>query len=186
MRTARIAVAMVVVGLCGTIALETYQAERAVDEIEMAEAARALLTSLSDAQRSAATFPFDSDERSRHHFIPTEVFERLGMVYRDMDSEQKVRALDLLRSGLSQDGYMTAQQIMEVEGILGILEGEGRQFSRDQEDYWVSVFGTPGPGSTWGWRWEGHHLSPLGLDSSAMDSTKTWSTRGSSGVSAAR
>ena len=33
---------------------------------------------------------------------------------------------------------------MEVEGILGVLvEGEGRQFARDQEAYWVSVFGTP-------------------------------------------
>ena len=64
------------------------------------------------------------------------------MVYSQMDSEQKVRALDLLRSGLSQQGYLTAQQIMEVEGILGVLEGEGRRFSRDQEGYWVSVFGS--------------------------------------------
>ena len=157
MRTARIGVAMVVVALCGAIAFEAHQAERAVDE--MAEAARALLASLSDTQRGAATFPFDSDERSRHHFIPTEVFERHGIVYRDMDSKQKTRALDLLRSGLSQDGYLTARQIMEVEGILGILEGEGGQFARDQEGYWVSVFGTPEPAGTWGWRWEGHHLS---------------------------
>ncbi len=171
MRVARIVVAMVVAALCGTIAIETHQAERAADE--MAEAARELLASLSDTQRSATTFPFDSDERSRHHFIPTEVFERHGMVYRDMDSEQKVRALDLLRSGLSQDGYLTAQQIMEVEGILGVLEGEGRQFARDQEDYWVSVFGTPQPGSTWGWRWEGHHLS---LHFTVVDGELTMST----------
>ncbi len=157
MRTARIATAAVVVVLGGTVALETYQQEKAVDG--MTEAARALLASLPDDQRSQVTFAFESDERSRHHFIPPEVFERHGMVYRDMGSEQKVRALDLLRSGLSQGGYLTAQQIMEVEGILGVLEGEGRQFARDQEDYWVSVFGTPEPGSTWGWRWEGHHLS---------------------------
>ena len=171
MRASRIAVATVVVALCGAIAFEAYQAERAVDV--MAQAARALLASLSDPQRSAATFPFDSDERSRHHFIPTEVFERHGMVYRDMDSRQKVRALDLLRSGLSQDGYLTAQQIMEVEGILGILEGEGGQFERDQEGYWVSVFGTPEPAGTWGWRWEGHHLS---LHFTVVDGALTVST----------
>ena len=171
MRTARIATAAIVVVLSGTSALETYQAEKAVDG--MGAAARSLLASLSDAQRSAATFPFDSDERSRHHFIPTEVFERHGMAYRDMDSEQKVRALDLLRSGLSQDGYLTAQQIMEVEGILGVLEGEGRRFSRDQEDYWVSVFGMPEPGGTWGWRWEGHHLS---LHFTVVDGELTMST----------
>ena len=82
------------------------------------------------------------------------------MVYGDMDFEQRVRALDLLRSGLSYNGYLTAQQIMEVEGILGVLvEGEGRRFARSQDDYWVSVFGTPEAGGTWGWRWEGHHLS---------------------------
>ena len=158
MRMARLVVAVVVVGLCGSSAIETYQHARAVDE--MTGAARALLASLSDEQAGKATFAFDSEERSRHHFIPPEVFERHGMVYADMDFEQRVRALDLLRSGLSYDGYLTAQQIMEVEGILGVLvEGEGRRFARSQDEYWVSVFGTPAAGGTWGWRWEGHHLS---------------------------
>ena len=31
--------------------------------------------------------------------------------------------------------------------------------ARSQDEYWVSVFGTPEAGGTWGWRWEGHHLS---------------------------
>ena len=158
LRTARIVVAVVIVGLCGGSAIETFQHARAVDE--MTGAARALLASLSDEQADEATFAFDSEERSRHHFIPPEVFERHGMVYADMDFEQRVRALDLLRSGLSYGGYLTAQQIMEVEGILGVLvEGEGRRFARSQDEYWVSVFGTPEAGGTWGWRWEGHHLS---------------------------
>ena len=158
MRTARIVVAAVVVALCGSSAIETFQHARAVDG--MTGAARALLASLSDEQADKATFAFDSEERSRHHFIPPEVFERHGMVYADMDFEQRVRALDLLRSGLSYNGYLTAQQIMEVEGILGVLvEGEGRRLARNQDEYWVSVFGTPEAGGTWGWRWEGHHLS---------------------------
>lgn len=172
MRTARIAVAAAVFGLCGTAAIETVQRARAVDG--MTAAARALLASLSDEQAQMATFPFEAEERSRHHFIPPEVFERHGMVYADMNAEQKVRALDLLRSGLSYDGYLTAQQIMEVEGILGVLvEGEGRRFARDQDAYWVSVFGTPEPGGTWGWRWEGHHLS---LHYTVVDGAITVST----------
>ena len=96
MRTVRIVVAAVVFGLCGTAVIETVQHARAVDE--MTGAARALLASLSDDQAEKATFAFDSEERSRHHFIPPEVFERHGMVYADMDFEQRVRALDLLRS----------------------------------------------------------------------------------------
>ena len=158
MRTARLAVAAAAAGLCGVAAVESLQHARAVDE--MTASARALLASLHDAQKEKATFAFESEERSRHHFIPPEVFERRGVAYAEMNAEQKVRALDLLRSGLSWNGYLTAQQIMEVEGILGILvEGEGRRFARDQDAYWVTVFGTPEAGGTWGWRWEGHHLS---------------------------
>ena len=142
-----------VIGLIGTVGLGVALERRSVDE--MAEAANSLLASFSASQRAQATFDFDSDERSRHHFIPPETFERHGAVLKEMTSEQKVRALDLLRSGLSEQGYMTAQQIMEVEGILGVIvEGADRQFDRNQEDYWVSVFGTPSTGSTWGWRWE--------------------------------
>ncbi len=158
MNRSTIAALPLILGLATTVSLETLQQQR--DAEAMADAASNFLTSLSRPQRSQATFAFDSDERSRHHFIPPEAFERHGMVYKDMSSEQKVRALDMLRSGLSQKGYLTAQQIMEVEGILGVLvEGEDRELARDQEEYWVSVFGTPSTDGTWGWRWEGHHLS---------------------------
>ena len=158
MNRSTLAALPLILGLATTVSLETLQQQR--DAEAMADAASNFLTSLSRPQRSLATFAVDSDERSRHHFIPPEAFERHGMVYKDMSSEQKVRALDMLRSGLSQKGYLTAQQIMEVEGILGVLvEGEDRELARDQEEYWVSVFGTPSTDGTWGWRWEGHPAS---------------------------
>ena len=147
-----------VVGLIGTVGLGATLERRSVEE--MTDAANSFLASLSNTQRAQGTFAFDSDERGRHHFIPPETFERHGALLKEMSSEQRVRAQDLLRSGLSQQGYMTANTIMEVEGILGVLvEGADRQFARDQEEYWVSVFGTPSTNGTWGWRWEGHHLS---------------------------
>ena len=149
---------LLVLGLSGTVGVGAIEKRRAV--AAMAEAADSFLGSLSATQRAEATFAFDSDERERHHFIPPETFERNGTLYKDMNFEQKVLALDLLRSGLSLRGYEMAQKIMEVEGILGVLvEGEGRNFARDQEEYFVSVFGTPSTTGTWGWRWEGHHLS---------------------------
>jgi hypothetical protein len=40
-----------------------------------------------------------------------------------------------------------------------MLEGDGRRFQRDAAAYLVSVFGTPSTDGTWGWRFEGHHLS---------------------------
>ena len=53
---------------------------------------------------------------------------------------------------------MTAQEIIEIEGILQAME-DGGQFSRDPELYFVSVFGEPSTDGTWAWRFEGHHLS---------------------------
>jgi hypothetical protein len=71
-----------------------------------------------------------------------------------------------MKAGLSQRGYMTATSIMELENILGELEGRARSagqaaegMRRDPVRYFVSVFGTPSAKQTWGWRVEGHHVS---------------------------
>lgn len=158
MNGSRIALLAVVLCVGGAVTLQTLQRGQAAGM--MAAAAGDFLASLPEAQKAQAAFAFDSEERSRHHFIPPEVFERRGVSYADLGFEQKVRAQELLRSGLSRRGYLTAREIMEVEGILGVLvEGEGRRFARDPDAYWVSVFGTPSAAGTWGWRWEGHHLS---------------------------
>ena len=172
MNGSRIALLAVVLCVGGAVTLQTLQRGQAAGM--MAAAAGDFLASLPEAQKAQAAFAFDSEERSRHHFIPPEVFERRGVSYADLGFEQKVRAQELLRSGLSQQGYLTARQIMEVEGILGVLvEGEGRRFARDPDAYWVSVFGTPSAAGTWGWRWEGHHLS---LHFTVVDGEATVST----------
>ena len=157
MRGFKIGPALVLIGITGTVGLGATLERRSVDE--MAGAANSLLASLSSSQRAQVTFDFDSDERERWHFIPPEAFERKGVPLKEMNETQRAQAHELLRSGLSQRGYTTAQDIMEAEGILGLLEGEGRQFPRDPELYYVQVFGEPSTDDTWGWRWTGHHLS---------------------------
>ena len=128
------------------------------DVAQMADEADEFLMSLSDEERGRATFVFDSEERERFHFVPPETFERHGFPLADMSAEQRELAHDLLRTGLSQSGYMTATQIIELEAILESLE-TGETFSRDPDLYFVSVFGTPSTDGTWAWRFEGHHLS---------------------------
>ena len=147
-----------VFGLAMVINLVAISCGGAGSDSQMADRAEQFLMSLSDEERGRATFDFESDERVRFHFIPPEVFERQGLTLKEMSSEQKDRAQALLRTGLSQSGYMTASEIIEVEGVLQALEGGG-QFSRDPELYFVSVFGTPSSDGTWAWRFEGHHLS---------------------------
>ena len=124
----------------------------------MARAAANFLTSLSAEQRATAAFAFDSDERLKWHFIPTEMFARRGLTIGAMSQPQRALARELLKTGLSARGYMTSTSIMDLETILRALEPNGSMV-RDPERYFFSVFGTPSATGTWGWRVEGHHVS---------------------------
>jgi Protein of unknown function (DUF3500) len=150
--------AVLVVGLVTVAGLGAKRAATR-NVAQMSEAATRFLSSLPQEQRGRASFAFDAEERFRFHFIPTETFARRGLTIGEMGPTQRERAHELLRTGLSQRGYMTATQIMEAEGILRLLEGGRGQFARDPQEYYVSVFGTPTTSGTWGWRFEGHHLS---------------------------
>jgi hypothetical protein len=132
----------------------------------MASAASALVNSLTPEQRQKAVFPFKSEERLHWNFIPSEVFPRNGLLLKDMTENQRKLVHDLLKSALSQRGYMTATSIMDLENTLGDLERRARESGRGAESmvrdplkYYVSVFGTPSTKETWGWRVEGHHVS---------------------------
>jgi hypothetical protein len=123
---------------------------------EMTAAAKTFLASLGDDQKTVATFDFKADERENWHFIPK---ERKGITIGSLKPAQRHLAFALLGSGLSQRGFTKATTIMSLEQILQDLEGPNRTFPRDPELYHVSIFGTPDAKGTWGWRFEGHHLS---------------------------
>ena len=124
----------------------------------MSTAATRFLASLTPEQRKQATFPLESEERLRFNFIPTEAWPRYGVTFKTMTEEQRKLAHDLLRSGLSERGYMTYTSIIQLENVLKVIETGGK-FQRDPENYFFSVFGEPSAGGTWGWRVEGHHVS---------------------------
>jgi hypothetical protein len=122
----------------------------------MSAAANKWLGSLSAEQKQKAVFAFDSSERSHWGFVPTEMFPRNGLTIKEMSAPQRQLAHDLLRSGLSQRGYMTATTVMNLEHVLKVVEPN---FVRDQERYFFSIFGAPADRGAWGWRVEGHHIS---------------------------
>jgi hypothetical protein len=150
--TATLVVALLASYLVGAIAASQRSAAT------MAAAANRFLAGLSAEQRQVATFAFDSDERLRWHFIPNEMFRRQGLALKEMTDTQRSLAHELLKTGLSQRGYLTATAVMDLERVLKALEAGGR-FARDPDAYLFSVFGTPSTTGTWGWRVEGHHLS---------------------------
>jgi hypothetical protein len=124
----------------------------------MAAAANKFLGGLSAEQRAKASLPFEGEERLRWHFIPNEMFPRKGLMIKEMSEAQRTQAHDLLKTGLSQRGYMTVTGIIALEDILKAVETGGKM-ARDREEYYFSVFGTPSAQGAWGWRVEGHHVS---------------------------
>jgi Protein of unknown function (DUF3500) len=54
---------------------------------------------------------------------------------------------------------LTTGQVIELEKVLQVVEGEKRKFPRDPGAYAMAVFGTPGVTAPWGWRLVGHHIS---------------------------
>ena len=124
--------------------------------VEMAEAAANLLTSLNPEQQAKAKFEFPADERLNWHFIPR---ARKGLPLKEMTAVQQRLAQVLLSTGLSQRGYAKALTIMTLEQILRETEQGRTGMVRDEELYYVSLFGQPGDPKQWGWRVEGHHLA---------------------------
>lgn len=136
-------------------ARDRAQPERTVPA--MSAAASTFLAALAPAQRSRAAFEFGSPDRTRWHFLPPETFARHGVTLRELDAGQRLAARELLKTGLSARGYLTADVIMALEEVVRALPQN--RLRRDELEYYVSVFGAPESAGSWGWRFEGHHLS---------------------------
>lgn len=122
----------------------------------MSDAATALLNTLDSGQKATISFNFNDEERLNWHFIPR---ERKGLSYKKMTHEQRPLAMALLNASLSQQGFIKATSIMTLEEILKIQEKNTPPGRRDPENYFFSIFGTPSPTGTWGFRFEGHHVA---------------------------
>ncbi|WP_176985200.1 DUF3500 domain-containing protein [Asanoa ishikariensis] len=120
---------------------------------------------LADSMTSAATelislvgpplpFPFDDDGRRWIEYRP---HTRPGVSLASLEVPARKAAFRLLATGLSPHAYAQALAIVSLEEVLDRSEGYVR--GRHLNDYWVSIFGTPGSVDPWTWRFEGHHLS---------------------------
>ncbi|MEM9158712.1 MAG: DUF3500 domain-containing protein [Verrucomicrobiota bacterium] len=122
----------------------------------MEAAADAWIKTLDEAQMEKALMAFDDKERFNWAYVPR---EREGLTLKAMSEEQRGLARALLASALSERGLWKAETIIELERVLQEIEGPDRRFIRDPENYYFSIFGTPGNEDAWGWRFEGHHCS---------------------------
>jgi len=122
---------------------------------EMAQAAGTFLAALDAGQRKLANYPLTDAERENWNFVP---LARQGVPFKRLTTDQQALGLALLRTGLSHAGQAKAQAIIALELVLKELEKDTKG-RRDPTLYYLTFFGEPGPAATWGWRFEGHHLS---------------------------
>jgi Protein of unknown function (DUF3500) len=127
----------------------------------MVDAARAWLDDLTDDQRRQAQWPWPSDEeRHRWYYTPT---DHGGLALCQLGAAQQSRAMQVVATGLSEPGYVTAATIMGLENVLDRTENWrvdwGRERGRDPQLYWLRIFGEPDAQGPWSWRFGGHHVS---------------------------
>jgi hypothetical protein len=148
-RIVRIFLAIAAVGLLAAAHFHVQSASI------MTDGAKAFLASLTAAQRQQATFDLGDAERMNWFYTPV---PRKGLPLRQMQPAQRQLAIALLSAGLSQRGMIKATTIMSLEDVLNIIEkGDGTR--RDPDLYFISIFGAPMEKGTWGFRFEGHHVS---------------------------
>src|SRR3954447_16357910 len=86
---------------------------------KMTAAAKAFLAALTPDQQKAANLPFDSKARLAWFFTPQQTKERqptrVGFRLEEMNPAQKAAALELLKTGLSAEGFKQATTIMSLE-----------------------------------------------------------------------
>lgn len=122
----------------------------------MVTAARNFLGALDAPQKKQATYALTDAERENWNFVP---LERKGLSFRHTSTQVQALGIELLRTGLSHTGVAKAQAVMQLELILKLLEKNTPPGRRDPTNYLITIFGEPAADKSWGWRFEGHHLS---------------------------
>jgi hypothetical protein len=123
-----------------------------------------------DALKSAVMQPYER----RHNFAyEPQVPDRPGAPLSMMSEAQQAKALALVRTGLSEEGFKKVETIRQLETLKAVT---GFQVNmRDPNYYWLSIFGEPSETGAWGWQWEGHHIAlHYTLNACAISDTPTF------------
>jgi hypothetical protein len=150
------AVFIVALLACNAQARPSSDAGSVSDTTALTATARTFLSTLNEKQRATASFPFDDPERTKWAYVPQ---SRNGLALKEMKTEQRAAAFALVGTGLSERGTKLTHGVIELEGILGQIEGFPWIPRRDPGAYYISLFSRPEAKHPWAWRFEGHHIS---------------------------
>ena len=120
----------------------------------MAKAATELLASLGSDQKAKATYSFGDKTRDVWHFFPNWA-KRSGIPLSKLSKKQREPVMKMLSLLLTTDAFKEQENIRLIHGLKKDLNAP----NNPRHLYFISIFGKPSVESTWGWRFEGHHLS---------------------------
>ncbi|MCG8319132.1 MAG: DUF3500 domain-containing protein [Cytophagales bacterium] len=129
----------------------------AICKTEPSVLATRFLNSLDAAQKEKVLMSLEDESRSKWHFLPPASWPRPGLPLKVLNDRQKGFIHELLQVYLSDKGYQKTLDIIALEEVLAVLEND--PVKRDSEMYFVAFYGDPANDETWGWRFEGHHVS---------------------------
>ena len=119
------------------------------------KAAEAYIASLTPEQRQRTMFAMNDDQWRKWENIDD--YYRQGVAFFDMTDAQKDAGFNLMRAGLSAKGLKLSRDIMKLNYALGEL---GHNLARlGDENYFITIMGTPSATKPWGWKLDGHHIA---------------------------
>ncbi len=124
----------------------------------LAKAANELIATLDQEKKEEAMFAFDDKEQSSWHFFPDRMRKnnpRKGLPYMSMTNQQKELTKKLLQILLTSHAFHELEDIRIIHG----LHGDWDAADNPRHRYYVSIFGKPSMNNSWGFSFEGHHLS---------------------------
>jgi hypothetical protein len=135
-------------------------------------AAKAFLDALDAKQKEKALYEFASEKKSNWSNLPVGIVPRNGVRLGDLTKEQRGKAMDVVASVVSKDGYQKVIDIMDGDQQLaegkggkgkggkdkdGKGGGKGPMFGKD--NYYLAIFGEPSETKPWMVQFGGHHLA---------------------------
>jgi len=129
----------------------------AIDSPEVAQELVVAAQRFNDAldPKLQASYLFRDAERGNFHFFP---IARRGVPLKQLKVGQRQLGLALMSATLSHVGNQKALTIMSLGDYLRETD-KTPNVHRDSDQYYITIFGDPTPKGTWGYRFEGFHLS---------------------------
>lgn len=130
------------------------QADTGHTATAMAVVANRLISSNDTKFGDRLSYKFENELRLNWHFFPN-WSGRTGTSLNHLSNEQQKCVKKLLNLLLSSDALLEQEKIRQIHGLKKNWDSP----DNPRHLYFISIFGMPSTKSTWGWRFEGHHLS---------------------------